>query len=191
MSEPPAPLPDLVFAARGLRRDLLLLLGAGLAAGLVLALVAEGPDAWMGGAVAGLCALGLLWFLTGGGRASRPYLTLTAEAAILSPPGLPRAVIPWRDVDRIERATITPTGWRAGAARGASFTDVTALAVPRAFYEAHLHVDSAFRRGPGWDQTYVRRGDEVMVALHHEILGVPAAAIHDSALARWRAATQA
>ena len=191
MSDPPATLPDLMFPARGLRRRLLVMLTVGLVAGLLLVLIGDGYEVRLGGAVAVICALGLGWLWLRADRAQLPYLTLTAEAAILSPSGIPPAVIPWRVVRRIERARITPTGWRAGAARGTSFKNVTALAVPRAFYDAHLHVDSAFLRGPGWDQTYVPHGDEVMVALHHEVLGVPADTVHAAALARWSAATQA
>jgi hypothetical protein len=113
---------------------------------------------------------------------------------LLSPAGLRIHIewvkdidIPWREVRDVRTIDI------AGRVRGRRllFPGVTTVVVSRAFYDRHIHVDSWFLRGPGWDMNFIRGDGTVQVALHHEILPTTAEELRAAVEVRWRAFREA
>jgi hypothetical protein len=112
---------------------------------------------------------------------------------VLSPQGVhyrigwvKHVLVPWREIEGIDTIDITVRVWLRYT-REVTFHDVTVILVPKAFYDAHIHLDSLFMRGPYWGGTFVPKGDQVQMALHHESVSVDRETLRAAVEARWRA----
>ena len=60
--------------------------------------------------------------------------------------------------------------------------------VSKEFYDAHIHIDSLFLRGPYWHKTaFIAKGELVQCALHAEIVSIEPKLLREAVEARWRA----
>jgi hypothetical protein len=113
----------------------------------------------------------------------KPLLVLSPKGVQITIDTLKTFLIPWHEVKRIETTDITGT-WRG---RTVFLPGVTVVLVTRAFYDRHIHVDSWFLRGPGWDTNFIPKGDLVQVALHHQMLEASAIELREAVTLRWKA----
>lgn len=117
----------------------------------------------------------------------------SAPMYVLSPRGIElnlskrtRCRIPWSEIQEIGRASpkfFFPSLVRP---RTIHFTDVTTVLVPRRFYDAHIHIPSAFMRGPGWKLHFITHAETVEVAIHHEAIGEPKNDLRREIESRWQ-----
>lgn len=137
-----------------------------------------------------LIGISITWIVYALYRRSVPgrgMITLSPAHVLFRIPMVKEIRIPWREIAAVETIDVSLLG--PGLARAPFFSarGVTALRIPRAFYDRHIHVNSAFLRGPGWGNTFIVGEKEAKVALHHEIVGVPAGELRQAVEARWRA----
>ena len=60
--------------------------------------------------------------------------------------------------------------------------------VSKEFYDAHIHINSLFMRGPYWHKTsFIAKGELVQCALHAELVSVEPKLLREAVEARWRA----
>jgi hypothetical protein len=161
------------------------LLFAGIAAAVGLVSVLVGDDdpqltfvGW------GLLVFGVgyaAWEFSKSTQKRKPLLVLSPEGLDIRLEGAAEFRIPWTEVRGVDSITVE-------GLRGATFENVTVVLVTEAFYDRVIHVDSFFRRGPGWDQFFIPRYDGMMqVALHHAFLPVEAPDLLAAVEARYRA----
>ena len=137
----------------------------------------------------GLGALAL-WRRSNPGK---PYISLSPDGVRYRIPWVKEFLIPWNEVKGVETTEIAmDLPWYLGLFapyyyRALVFRDVTVLLVTKRFYEETIFVDSLFLRGPGWNASFVEKGDFVEVALHHELLSVEPQELRAAVEARWRA----
>ena len=130
-------------------------------------------------AVGAACALyGLVRWLR-----PTPLLTLSPAGLRLNIDMVKSVFIPWHAVKGVDSIDI---GGRV-AGRTVFLPGVTVVLVTRAFYRRHIHVNSWFLRGPGWDTNFIPKGDMVQVALQHTALPATAIELREAVEARWRA----
>lgn len=161
------------------------MLFAAIAGGVgLLAVLVAGQDTMMTVVGWGLIAFGVGffgWELSKVTQKQKPLLVLTPDAIFVRVEGATEFAIPWSEVRGIDRIDIE-------GLRGAVFEGVVVIVVDRVFYDRVIHVDSFIRRGPGWDQFFVPRGDDqVQVALHHAVLPVGPDELLAAVEARYRA----
>jgi hypothetical protein len=118
----------------------------------------------------------------------KPLLVLSPKGVQITIDTLKTFLIPWHEVKGVEKTDITGT-WRG---RTVTVTGVTVVLVTRAFYEAHIHVDSFLLRGPGWDFHFIPKtdpnlGEIAQVALHHDQLPATAIELREAVTFRWNA----
>ncbi|MEZ5818102.1 MAG: hypothetical protein R3D44_13560 [Hyphomicrobiaceae bacterium] len=89
--------------------------------------------------------------------------------------------IPWREV--VSAGPLELVG-EHGTSR---FEELTAVVMHKDFYEAHVYVDSAFKRGPAWKEIFRTKGPDMQMLIHHEWFGVSPADIREPLMARWKA----
>ena len=115
----------------------------------------------------------------------KPLLVLSPEGIYIRVVGVKEARIPWGQVlgvGSVDVSAVHPTApWRI------EFPDVTVFEVSRDFYEKHIYIDSSLLRGPGWENTFIPKGDVVQVALHQEILPIKPDVLRAEIDARWTA----
>lgn len=151
-----------------------------------LAVVEDGYERWVALAAI-LPALGVLaWTEDRKSRPGKPYLTLTPEGVLIMSPGMPDVGIPWAEVRAVVTHDHVAKNRYSRFRQKVRFDGLTALVIDRRFYDAHIHVGSLFLRGPGWENTFIPRGEQVLVALHHELLDVDPQLLRDAVEARWR-----
>lgn len=146
-----------------------------------------GPDNALDWMIAGIgVVLGLALAIYGGVK----WLAPPTPALVISPQGIRQYLdfvkttdIPWHEVRGVDSIDISGKVGRDFH----HLTNVTVVLVTRAFYEAHIHVDSWFGRGPAWHMLYVPKGDMVQVALHHQTVEASAAELREAVEWRWKA----
>jgi len=160
------------------------LLFAAIAAGVgVVSVVVGGDDAsviWVGW---GLIAFGVgyaAWEFAKTTQKQKPLLVLSPGGLRIHIEGATEFLIPWTEVQGVDAISIE-------GFRGAVFDNVTVVLVTQDFYDRVIHVDSFFRRGPGWGQLFIPRDGMMQVALHHAWLPVEAPALLAAVEARYRA----
>ncbi|MGE0289210.1 MAG: hypothetical protein AB7I42_23630 [Bradyrhizobium sp.] len=116
-------------------------------------------------------------------KSPQPMLALSPAGLRLHIDFVKTVLIPWPAIHGVD--TIDISGRVAGKA--AFLPDVTVVLVTRAFYDRHIHVNSWLLRGPGWDTSFIPKGDMVQVALQHEALPATAAELRAAVEARWHA----
>lgn len=142
-----------------------------------------GPFQWamvaFGLVVGGACALyGLSRWL-----APQPMLTLSPAGLRLHIDFVKTVLIPWHAIQGVDSIDISG---RVGR-QSVFLPGVTVVLVTRTFYDRHIHVGSWFLRGPGWDVSFIPKGDMMQVALQHEALPATAAELRAAVEARWGA----
>jgi hypothetical protein len=116
----------------------------------------------------------------------KPLLVLSPQGLTLRIVSVKEVHIPWREVQAVD--TIDFAVWAPRFPYRVRFRDCTAVRVSKAFYDTHIHVASAFMRGPGWESLF-RPGDDgrVHIALHHEQFSVPSSELRSAVETRWQA----
>jgi hypothetical protein len=153
----------LVYAGRGVAKDTL--------AGLILI-------------IAGLAGTAFVLFRRA--NPGKPLLVLSPAGLTLRIVSVKEVHIPWQEVQAVD--TIDFKVWVSRFPYRVWFRDCTAVLVSKAFYDTHVHVASAFMRGPGWTSLFRPRDDgRVHIALHHEQFSVPSKDVRDAVETRWQA----
>jgi hypothetical protein len=131
-----------------------------------------------------------LWTRSDSGK---PYFTLSPAGIRYRIAGAKEFLIPWREIRGVETIDVEAGYWsmfwstRTLHYNEITFHDVTAVLVPKQFYDQRIHVKSFFLRGPGWKANFIPKGEMVQVALHHELVSVEPQALRDAVEARWLA----
>ena len=131
----------------------------------------------------GLIVFGVGWAAWEFSKSTRPQkslLVLSPEGLRIYVDGVKEFLIPWTEVHGVDSITVE-------GLRGTTFDNVTVVLVSSDFYDRVIHVDSFFRRGPGWDSFFIPRDGMMQVALHHEFLPVTASDLLAAVQARYRA----
>lgn len=115
----------------------------------------------------------------------KPIIVLSPEGIRYRIPMVKEVMIPWADVRGVDtidiKARVPRVPWRV------TYRDVTVFAVSKRFYDEHLHVDSFFQRGPGWNVHFISKGHVVQIALHKEAFRWPPAELRAALETRWKA----
>jgi hypothetical protein len=111
---------------------------------------------------------------------------------VLSPMGVhirgPRVLIPWREIKAVDTIDITWRHWLAYRSRNLTSRGVTVVLVSKPFYDAHIHLDSWFMRGPYWyEVSFIPKGELIQCALHSEPVSIDPRLLREAVEARWRA----
>lgn len=126
--------------------------------------------------------------------AGRPLFSLTPAGVQYRIAGVKEFLIPWSEVKGVDTINIqTDLPWYIWfftplhSYNSIYCSDVTILLVSKKFYDETIFVSSFFMRGPGWTYNFIPKGDDVQVALHHELVSVEAKTLRVAVEARWRA----
>lgn len=123
----------------------------------------------------------------------QPLLVLSPEGVLMHIKGATEFLVPWSEIHDIVQITIAARNYGPRFQFRVALADVTALVVSQAFYDRHIHVDSLYRRGPGWANTFVpanaqtQKGGQMHIALHHALLEVPPETLRRAVETRWHA----
>lgn len=123
----------------------------------------------------------------------QPLLVLSPEGVLMHIKGATEFLVPWNEIHDIAQITIAARNYGPRFQFRVTLADVTALVVSQAFYDRHIHVDSLYRRGPGWANTFVPKNDltamdgQMQIALHHALLEVPPETLRRAIETRWHA----
>ena len=128
----------------------------------------------------------IAWAIVRRPRPGKPLFVLSPQGVHYRFAAVKHVLVPWREIEGLDTIDITLRVWLRYT-REVVFHDVTVILVPKAFYDAHVHLDSLFMRGPYWGGTFVPKGDVVQMALHHESVSVDRETLRAAVEARWRA----
>ncbi len=119
----------------------------------------------------------------------KPMLSLAPDGLRYNIELAKEIFVPWHEVKALRRIEVKDLSGATKWPLRAKFENVTALVLTNNFYDRKVHMDSAFLRGPGWDNIFIpdERNDIVQFALHHEILPVTAEELYAAVEARWTA----
>ena len=141
--------------------------------------------------VMGIGVIGLaLWTRSDPGK---PLFTLSPAGIHFRIAWVKEFLIPWHEIKGVDTIDVEASRWRMLWSSHTlrrdtmTFHGVTAVLVPKQFYESRIYVNSFFLRGPGWDANFIPKGSLVQVALHHEIVSCPAQELREAVEARWQA----
>lgn len=151
-----------------------------------LAWFGDGDERWIALAAIGPGLAALAWAQHRMRRPGKPYLTLSPRGVLIQSPGMPDVAIPWDKVRAVVTHDHVARNRYVRFRRKVRFDGLTALVIDRGYYDAHVHVASLFRRGPGWENTFIPVDGQVLVALHHALLDVDPHMLRDAVEARWR-----
>ncbi len=151
--------------------------------GVFFGLVFLGTVPPVGAALLGisLTALAFIWWRRH--SPGTPLMSLSPAGVTIGFIGLRDKTIPWSEIVEIETESFTVGSGK----RKARFEDVTMVLVSEEFYLQDLHVESTFKRGPGWDTVFRRKGDLYQVALHHEPCAIRPEDVRNPVEKRWQA----
>ncbi len=137
---------------------------------------------WLFVVIGGGWAMWEFWRLHNPGK---PLLVLSPDGILLHIVGVKEILIAWPDVRGVTNIDVIAQNARSPFST--TFSDVTAFEVTRSFYDKYIHIDNGLLRGPGWDNTFIRNGDVVQVALHQQTLPVKPEVLREEIEARWKA----
>jgi hypothetical protein len=147
------------------------------------------PDEAFGAFAAIVVGIGItvlaLWrrFRRGG-----PVYVLSPMGIHICWPWVKEIFIPWREIREVDTIDITVRHWLTKYPRDLEYRGVTVALVSKEFYDAHIHINSLFLRGPYWHQTaFIAKGELVQCALHAEIVSIEPKLLREAVEARWRA----
>jgi hypothetical protein len=121
-----------------------------------------------------------------------PYLMLSPEGLVLRFQADMTFIVPWREMTFVEMTDFEAevSGSEHEILRSMRYRmcrDVTAVTVPKAFYDAHIHREGLFARGPGWENVFSPAGESVRIILHPEVMDADPKAVFRAVDLRWRA----
>jgi hypothetical protein len=116
-----------------------------------------------------------------------PIYVLSREGIFLHIAGARDVMVPWSEVRDVVTGSVGATVNGISLPGFGKFEGLTMLVVSRAFHDREIHVDSLYRRGPGWSNVFVQLDDQVAIALHHEYLGTDAGSLRRAVQSRWQA----
>jgi hypothetical protein len=161
--------------------------------GLAIFAMAQ-PDLPEGGATIGAAAaipvgLGIialaLWRRF---RRGNPVYVLSPMGVHFRWPWVKELIIPWREIKGVDTIDITWRHWLAYRPRDLTSRGVTVVLVSKPFYDAHIHFDSYFMRGPYWyEVSFIPKGELIQCALHSEPVSIEPRLLREAVEARWRA----
>lgn len=167
---------------------------------LILALVVDpdSEDIWTYVGVAICLAVGAalvgftLWRRVDSGK---PLFTLSPGGIRYRIPLVKEVLIPWHVIEGVDTIDIEGGYWTISWLRQEPTWDyqrlvacnVTAILLPKQFYDQRIFVDSMLLRGPGWKMNFIPKGPQVQMALHHELVSVAPQALREAVEARWLA----
>ena len=122
-------------------------------------------------------------------RANRgkPMFVLSPAGVHYRIAGVKTFLVPWREIRSIDTINIASWNWSIRNPGTMIFSNVTVILVSKQFYDARIFVNSLFLRGPAWGNVFIPKGDQVQVALHHELVSVEPRALRAAVEARWHA----
>lgn len=118
---------------------------------------------------------------------SKPVFVLSPMGVHYRIPWVKEFVIPWREICGIDTIDITSWNWSLRNSSTMTYSDVTVVLVSKKLYDAHIHVDSLFLRGPAWGNVFIPKGALVQIAFHRELVSVEPRALREAVTARWHA----
>jgi hypothetical protein len=120
-------------------------------------------------------------------RRGSPVYVLSPMGIHIRWPWVKEIFIPWREIKAVDTIDITVRHWLTRYPRNLEFRGVTVALVSKEFYDAHIHINSLFLRGPYWHKTsFIAKGELVQCALHPEIVSVEPTLLREAVEARWR-----
>ena len=133
-----------------------------------------------------------LWRRTNPGA---PLFTLSPSGIHYRIPWVKEFLIPWREIQSVGTIDVVAGYWSllwhtrvpTPRYRTMVFRIVTVITVSKEFYDQHIHVDSVFLRGPGWNANFMPKGPLVQVALHHELVSAEPQGLRAAVESRWHA----
>lgn len=131
---------------------------------------------------AGLAAWGM-WRLR---RPGLPAFVLMPEGIFIPVAGVGEFMVPWAEVQGVATGDTRVTADGIPLPMLGKYRNQVLIRMSRAFYDAHIHQDSLYRRGPGWRNVFVPMGDSVCLALNPAYLGADAESLRRAVEARWR-----
>ena len=140
----------------------------------------------------GLTAVALWTLFVSPGK---PLFVLTPAGIHTRIPWVKEFLVPWHQIRGVETTDIhINRGWimwlltsPTSRYNTAYFPKVTVVLVSKAFYDAHIHINSSFLRGPGWTSHFIENGALVQMAIYHAALAVEPKALRAAIEARWHA----
>ncbi len=125
------------------------------------------------------CIYALVWLL----RSAKPLVVLSPRGIRMRIEWVKVFLIPWHEVRGVETIDVTARFGRDVR----SIHGVTVVLVSETFYDRYIYVGSPILRGPGWDASFVPKGNLVQVVLNHALLDASAAELRLGVELRWRA----
>jgi hypothetical protein len=116
-----------------------------------------------------------------------PLFVLSAAGLAIHVPGARDVFVPWSEVRDIVTGSVAVTASGATVSALGKHENLTMIVVSREFHDREIHLDSLYRRGPGWSNVFVPRGDQVAIALHHRYLDTEATTLRRAVESFWRA----
>lgn len=130
---------------------------------------------------------GTAFALHRGAVPGKPQLVLSPQGLSLRIGSVKQVLIPWHEIQAVDTIDFKVWNWASRLPLRVRFRDCTAVLVSKAFYDTHMHVASAFMRGPTWESLFRPHGEQMHVALHHEQFSVQSGDLRDAIEQRWRA----
>jgi hypothetical protein len=121
-------------------------------------------------------------------RRGNPLYVLSPKGVHIRWPLVKELLIPWHEIKGVDTIDISWRHWLAYRPRTLTSRGVTVVLVSKPFYDAHIHFDSYFMRGPYWyEVSFIPKGELVQCALHSEIVSIAPQLLREAVEARWRA----
>jgi hypothetical protein len=117
-----------------------------------------------------------------------PIYVLSTAGVFIHIAGARDVMVPWSEVRDVVSSDIGVTTNGVPLPVLGKYKDLTLIVVSQGFYDREIHVDSLYRRGPGWSNVFVPRNGQVGIALNHVHLGIDGAKLRQAVESRWRAA---
>ncbi|WP_237215560.1 hypothetical protein [Falsiroseomonas oryziterrae] len=156
-----------------------------------LVFVVLAPHWWGRGLAIAALAAGLALAIWAGRRLKHPrnpIYVLSPAGILIHIAGARDVMVPWSEVRDVVTNDIGVTANGVPLAVLGKYEDLMLIVVSQGFYDREIHVDSLYRRGPGWSNVFVPWNGQVGIALHHEYLGTDAGTLRQAVESRWRAA---
>jgi voltage-gated potassium channel Kch len=120
-------------------------------------------------------------------RPGKPLYVLSPDGIHIRWPMIKEILVPWREIRGVDTVDIPLRHWLTRSHLNMTSAGATVFVVSKEFYDAHIHLDSFFMRGPGWHNNFVVRGELVQCALHAEPVSADPRLLRKAVEERWLA----
>lgn len=121
-------------------------------------------------------------------RRSSPVYVLSPAGVHIRWPWVRELNIPWHEIKAVDTIDISWWHWVSYRSRTLTSYGVVVVSVSKPFYDAHIHINSYFMRGPYWyEVSFIPNGDLIQCALHSEVVSIKPRLLREAVEARWRA----